>query len=155
MGRAYRFVTRWELPAPRERCWVELVRFADPGAAESWWPGVSVPVPPARLAPGERLVLAVRSPLGYQLRTRLRLTEVDPLHTLAAESAGDLRGAGRIELASLGPDRTAVVFHWNVSTEKSWMNATASMLHAAFVWAHRVVMARGEQALRARLRTRT
>ncbi len=154
MGRAYRFVTRWELPAPRERCWVELVRFVGDGTVQSWWPGVSVPVPPSRPVPGERLVLAVRSPFGYRLRARLTLTEVDPGRALAAESTGDLRGAGRVELESLAPDRTAVVFHWDVSTEKAWMNATAAVLRPAFVWAHHVVMARGERALRARLHRR-
>lgn len=117
----------------------------------SWWPGVTVPDPPARLAAGETLTFRVRSPLGYALRMRLRLTEVDPGRFVAASSTGDLAGRGSIEVAAEPGVGSVVVIRWEVETRRRWMNATARVLHPAFAWAHDRVMRTGERALCAAL----
>ena len=122
-----------------------------PGAEASWWPGVAVAESRAVLAPGTSLLLAVRSPLGYRLRVRLTITDIERGRMLAAAGAGDLRGTGRVEIAAAAGEAASVVFHWDVVTERPWMNATAFALRPVFVRAHERVMARGERGLRAAL----
>ncbi|MDW4572418.1 hypothetical protein R8Z57_06435 [Microbacterium sp. M3] len=155
MAAAYSFVSHWQAPASPERVWAELERSlvpvtTGPRARPGWWPGVEVPMPPRRLVPGERVVLAVRSPLGYVLRMRLELTDVEPGRTLAARSDGDLRGSGRLEVAPALRDATCaeVRVRWDVETRRAWMNATAWVLRPAFTRAHGTVMRRGERGLR-------
>lgn len=163
MGAAYSFVSRWSVPASPERCWAEIERMiappAPPGlpaadptarATASWWPGVTLAEAPAAIAPGEALVLAVRSPLGYRLRARFTITDVEPGRSIGARSDGDLRGAGRLEILPAG-EAASLVFHWDVETERAWMNATAFALRPLFARAHERVMARGEQGLLAAL----
>ena len=151
MGAAYSFVSRWSVPASADRCWDEIERMLRPGADVSWWPGVSIVTAPAAIAPGESVALTVRSPLGYRLRAHLTITQVDPGRLLAAESAGDLRGAGRIEITQAAAGAASVDVCWDVSTERAWMNATAFALRPLFELAHERVMARGERGLRVAL----
>jgi len=151
MGAAYSFVSEWRVPASPDRCWAVLERTLSPDGADvggaGWWPGVSVPVPPARLAVGEELTLSVRSPLGYRLRMRLRLTTLEPRQLLAAASTGDLHGRGSVQLSAVG-DGTTLVFTWDVETTSRWMNATVFVLRPVFERAHTAVMRAGELALR-------
>lgn len=122
-----------------------------PGAGPTWWPGLRIVEPPEALVAGERLALLVRSPLGYRLRVRLTLTEVEPGRSIAAASTGDLRGAGRVVVAEAGEEASVVVFHWDVSTERAWMNATAFALRPVFERAHTAVMRAGERGMRTAL----
>jgi hypothetical protein len=122
-----------------------LERALQPGG--SWWPGVSVPDPPARLAPGEPLTFRVRSPFGYVLRMRLRLTDVQPGVRIAAASTGDLDGTGSIEVSRSTTDGSRLTIRWEVRTRRPWMNVTARVLRPAFVAAHDRVMRTGEKAL--------
>ncbi len=152
MGATYAFVTRWEIDADAERCWDAIEGMLRPGARVApWWPGVSIADRPRAVAVGERLALAVRSPLGYALRMRLTLTQVEPGRVLAAESDGDLHGTGRIEVIATGASSCTVVIDWSVETRRPWMNATAGILRPLFERAHARVMRRGERGLRALL----
>lgn len=99
--------------------------------------------------PGERMVVAVRSPLGYTLRMRLEVTDTEPGTAIAARSDGDLRGSGRVEIRADGAEASVVEFEWDVETRREWMNATAWLLRPAFERAHERVMRRGEEGLRA------
>lgn len=96
MAAAYSFVSRWHIPASADACWSEIERMLGTDPGPSWWRGVRVAEPPASIASGEHVALAVRSPLGYRLRVRLTLTEVHAGRSLGADSAGDLRGIGLI-----------------------------------------------------------
>ncbi|KHK97291.1 hypothetical protein LK09_10745 [Microbacterium mangrovi] len=149
MDAAYAFESRWDAPAPPERCWplLEGVVLSD----RSWWPGVSVPDPPVRIAPGEQLTFRVRSPAGYVLRMRLRLTDVQPGIRIAAESTGDLEGTGSIELTRTSVGGSLITIRWTVTTRRAWMNATARVLRPVFVAVHDRVMRTGERALLAEL----
>jgi len=151
MGAAYSFVSRWRVPVPPQRCWSEIERQLRPGAVPTWWRGVSVARAPARLAVGESLDLSVRSPLAYRLQPRLTITDLVPGRRIGVSSAGDLAGSGRVDLVGES-DGTSITIHWDVATERAWMNATAFLLRPAFAWAHARVMAEGESGLRAALR---
>lgn len=149
MPATYSFVSRWVLPAPPEQAWRELEHALEPGAGPRWWPGLTLPMAPRRVVAGERLVLAVRSPLGYALRVRLELTDVQPGRALGALADGDLRGHGRVEVAADESGGTTVTFRWHVETRQPWMNVTAWVLRPAFERAHAHVMRRGERGMRA------
>lgn len=156
MPAEYSFVSRWHLPAPAHRTWEELERRLRPAARPRaddtvWWPGVTVDMAPRRLVAGERLVLTVRSPLGYRLRLLLELTAVEPGRHLAACSEGDLSGRGSVTIEGAGAEASVAEFRWDVSTRRAWMNATAWLLRPAFERAHAAVMRRGETGLRAAL----
>lgn len=153
MPAEYAFASQWHLPVPVERTWAEIERMLRPGAAATWWPAVRLTKPPADLARGESMLLTVRSPLGYALRVRLTIDEIERGRSISAASAGDLRGHGRLEVRADGPQASTVSFDWRVATERRWMNATAWILRPAFEAAHARVMRAGERGLRAELGT--
>ena len=125
-----------------------------PGPGSTWWPSVTVVDPPRALALGERMAVAVRTPLGYRLRVRLTITDVVPGQALAASSAGDLHGGGRVEVSAAGDDASVITIHWDVATRRRWMNATALALRPVFEWAHAHVMKQGERGMRAAVASR-
>ena len=98
----------WHLPAPADRVWSVLAapRFSWP----DWWPGLtasetrSVVGSAGLAAPGTWARLRVRSPLGYALRFRLRLTETtapsdgEPGHALL-DVTGDLTGRADVTVS--------------------------------------------------------
>jgi hypothetical protein len=149
MAAAYVFASRWEVPAAPMRCWTLLERMLLT-ADTSWWPGVRIDAAPDRLAPGVRLRMSVRSPLGYRLRTALVVDDVIPGRSISAASMGDLRGRGRVDIHATTTG-SVIIVRWEVATERGWMNATAFALRPAFVGAHRRVMAAGERGIRAAL----
>ena len=69
MSASYSFESRWRVPVRPERAWAELVRTLAPGIGPAWWPGFTLPMAPRRLVPGERMIMAVRSPDGNLLVT--------------------------------------------------------------------------------------
>lgn len=153
MPARYSFVSSWHVPIPAPRAWEELTRLIVAPQLE-WWPAVTVPEPARAVEPGEGLVLAVRSPVGYRLRIRLIIDEVERGHRIAVTSTGDLHGSGRLEVTPDGEQGAAVAFHWVVDTQRRWMNATAWLLRPVFERAHTRVMAAGERGLRAELARR-
>ncbi|MFE5409835.1 hypothetical protein [Microbacterium sp. NPDC056569] len=154
MTARYSFVSRWQLPVPSERAWTELERMLRPGAGRRWWSALTLPMPPRRLVAGERMVLAVRSPLGYSLRVLLELRDIEPGRAIGATSEGDLRGSGRVTVDADGAAASVVTFHWDVETRRTWMNATAWLLRPVFERAHAHVMRAGQRGMLAALEGR-
>ncbi|WP_214467121.1 hypothetical protein [Microbacterium flavescens] len=163
MPAEYSFVSRWSVPAAADRTWREVERVVTSPTAVTaattrsgdsgltWWRGVHVEEAPATLEPGAIVRLAVRSPIGYRLRISLTIVEVAPGRALSATSAGDLRGRGRLRVERDGDAASVVVFHWDVATERRWMNVGARALRPAFERAHAHVMRAGERGLREEL----
>ncbi|GAB3051105.1 SRPBCC family protein [Sediminivirga luteola] len=152
--RPFRFTSVWTVPAPPERVW-EILSDAD--SWPSWWPGVST-ARTVRTAgdqddpTGTRVVLTVRSPLGYRLRFRIELTGAERPRRASMSVSGDLHGTGRWEAR---PDparqgRTRIVLLWHVGSRRRLVRATGRLARGA----HRLVMTAGERGLRRRLRTR-
>ncbi|MDQ1128452.1 hypothetical protein [Microbacterium sp. SORGH_AS_0888] len=151
VDRRYDFCSVWQVTAAPEACWQEVVTAFQQGRAR-WWPGVRIDEAPAVLRTGESFVLAVRAPLGYRLRMRMRIDRLDPARCLAVSAVGDLRGSGELSLAGTA-EGTALTFDWNVVTTRRWMTASAWALRPVFAAGHRAVMRRGEKAFRRRLRS--
>lgn len=144
---AYEFVSRWEIPAPRETCWDQL---SDPGTWSTWWPHLTSSVVRRGDADGvgTRGALTYRSPLGYRLRIGIEVVATIPPRDVTFAVVGDLRGRARAELEEIvrdGAAWTRVTTYWPVRTTRGWMNAVGPALRPAFAWAHTRVMADGER----------
>jgi hypothetical protein len=65
---------------------------------------------------------------------------------MQADAVGELSGVGRWRLYE-DDGVTAVLYEWNVSTGKAWMNLIAPLARPIFEWNHDWVMARGGEGI--------
>jgi hypothetical protein len=150
---SYTFLTTWLLDAPRERAWEALNA---PLAWPDWWRGV---VRVEQLAAGAadgvggRHTIEWRSRLPYPLEFEFRTETVDEPREMAGSARGELEGTGRWRLYE-DAGVTAVVYEWNVSTTKPWMNLLTPIARPIFRWNHDVVMRWGGEGLARRLGAR-
>src|SRR6185436_17027376 len=115
----------------------------------AWWRGVESA---EEITPGEdggvgtvsRLVW--KSLLPYRVEFEVTTIKVERPHLLEGHARGELEGIGRWHLYERD-GVTAVLYEWNVSTTKPWMNRLAPLLRPAFEWNHDWVMARGGEGL--------
>jgi uncharacterized protein YndB with AHSA1/START domain len=142
----YAFLTTWLLESPRQPVWDAIY---DQESWPSWWRGVEAA---EELKPGDedgvgtvsRLVW--KSLLPYRVEFEVTSTRVERYNLMEGHAAGELEGTGRWRL--YGQDGvTAVLYEWNVSTTKPWMNRLAPLLRPAFEWNHDWVMARGGEGI--------
>jgi hypothetical protein len=142
----YAFLTTWLLESPRQPVWEAI---HDQKRWPEWWRGV---VEAEELVPGNdgdvgsvsRLVW--KSLLPYRIEFEVTTTRVERPHLLEGHARGELEGIGRWRLYEQD-GVTAVLYEWNVSTTKPWMNRLAPLLRPAFEWNHDWVMARGGEGL--------
>jgi len=138
----YEFLTTWVLEAPRERVWDaiwESERWPE------WWRGVERVVEVERgddEGIGQLSRYTWRSKLPYELEFEMRTTRVERPRLLEGQASGELSGVGRWRLYE-EDGTTAVIYEWNVSTTKRWMNALSPLLRPAFEWNHDWVMGHG------------
>ncbi len=152
---AYRFVTRWLVPAGREEV-AEIL--ADAPALARWWPSVYLRV--TELEPGDERGLGkvvdlwTKGWLPYTLRWRFRVTESDPPAGFALEATGDFVGRGVWRLSEEEPPAglegawTIVEYDWRILAEKGLLRRLSFILRPVFAANHHWAMARGEESLR-------
>ena len=142
----YRFLTTWLVEAPRERVWAEI---EDAARWPEWWRGV---VRVDELHPGHdgrvgaRFEIEWRSRLPYPLAFEFTVDAVDPPRSMAGTARGELEGRGHWRLFEQD-GVTAVVYDWQVSTTKRWMNLLAPLARPVFDYNHDVVMGWGGEGL--------
>jgi hypothetical protein len=147
---SYSFLTTWLLDSPREPVWDAIY---DQEAWPQWWRGVEEA---EELEPGDedgvgtlsRLVW--RSRLPYRLEFEVRTRRVEKPHLMEGHAVGELSGTGLWRLFDHG-GVTAVLYEWNVSTSRAWMNLLAPIGRPIFKWNHDWVMARGGEGIARRL----
>jgi uncharacterized protein YndB with AHSA1/START domain len=145
----YSFLTTWCLEAPREPIWDAIWQSE---RWPEWWRGVKAA---NTLAPGDEAGVGQvgrytwRSKLPYDLEFELTTTKVAKPHLLEGAARGELAGTGRWRLFEQGGRQpvTAVVYEWNVSTTKTWMNLLAPLARPLFAWNHDWVMRNGGEGL--------
>jgi uncharacterized protein YndB with AHSA1/START domain len=146
---SYSFLSTWCLEAPREPVWEaiwESERWPE------WWRGV---VAAEKLAEGDASGLGQvgrytwRSRLPYDLDFQMTTTRVEEPYLLEGAAEGELAGVGRWRLFEQDGDAhvTAVVYQWNVSTTKPWMNLLAPIARPVFEWNHDWVMRNGAEGM--------
>jgi uncharacterized protein YndB with AHSA1/START domain len=143
----YSFLTTWLLESPREPVWEAIY---DQASWPRWWRGVEEA---RELRPGDgedgvgtvaRMVW--KSLLPYRVEFEVTTTRVQRPHLLEGRAVGELAGSGRWRFYEQG-GVTAVLYEWNVTTTKPWMNRLAPLLRPAFEWNHDWVMARGGEGI--------
>jgi uncharacterized protein YndB with AHSA1/START domain len=145
----YEFLTTWCLAAPREPVWEAIW---DAERWPEWWRGV---VAARTVAEGDDDGVGQvgqytwRSRLPYDLEFEMTTTRVAKPHLLEGRADGELAGVGRWRLFEHDGDTpvTAVVYEWNVSTTKPWMNLLAPIARPLFEWNHDWVMRNGGTGL--------
>jgi hypothetical protein len=147
---AYKFLTTWLLETSRASAWEVL---QDPLRWPEWWRGVE------RVAEldsgdgqrvGSRYRIAWRSRIPYELEFDFTVHRVEPPCCMAGEAVGELAGTGVWRLFEQN-GVTAVVYDWNVTTSKRWMNLIAPLARSVFEYNHDVVMRWGGEGLARRL----
>jgi uncharacterized protein YndB with AHSA1/START domain len=146
---SYSFLTTWCLEAPREAVWDaiwESERWPE------WWRGVAgakTMVEGDEDGVGQVGHYTWRSRLPYDLEFEMRTTRVLKPHLLEGQAQGELAGTGLWRLFEQDGETpvTAVVYEWNVSTTKPWMNLFAPIARPVFEWNHDWVMRNGGEGL--------
>jgi uncharacterized protein YndB with AHSA1/START domain len=142
----YRFLTTWLLEADRERVWDAIY---DSERWPEWWKGVEEA---EKLEDGDddgvgqygRYVWKAKLP--YRVEFWIRTTRVERPRLLEGNATGELAGVGRWHLFEQD-GLTAVIYEWNVSTTRAWMNALAPIARPAFQSNHDHVMRNGGKGL--------
>ncbi len=145
----YEFLTTWCLEAPRERVWDAIW---DSERWPDWWRGV---VAARTISEGDQSGIGQvgrytwRSRLPYDLEFEMVTTEVARPHLLEGAASGELAGVGRWRLFEHQGEVpvTAVIYEWNVSTTKPWMNLLTPIARPLFAWNHDWVMRNGGEGL--------
>jgi hypothetical protein len=142
----YRFLTTWLLDAPREQVFEAIY---DQANWPQWWRGVEEAT---ELRAGEddgvgtvsRMVW--KSLLPYRVGFEVTTTRIERPHLMEGNAVGELSGVGRWRLYEQD-GATAVLYEWDVSTTKAWMNLLAPLARPVFEWNHDWVMARGGEGI--------
>jgi uncharacterized protein YndB with AHSA1/START domain len=145
----YSFLTTWCLETPREPVWDaiwESERWPE------WWRGV---IAAEKLAEGDESGLGQvgrytwRSKLPYNLDFQMTTTRVEKPRLLEGQAEGELAGVGRWRLFEQDGETplTAVIYEWNVSTARPWMNLLAPIARPVFEWNHNWVMRNGGEGM--------
>jgi uncharacterized protein YndB with AHSA1/START domain len=143
---SYSFLTTWLLESAREPVFEAI---HDQERWPQWWRGVEEA---EEIRPGDgdgvgsvsRLVW--RSRLPYRIEFEVTTKRVERPHLMEGEAVGELAGTGRWRLFERD-GVTAVLYEWNVSTTKAWMNLMAPVARPIFEWNHDWVMARGGEGV--------
>jgi hypothetical protein len=149
----YRFLTTWLLETSRAAAW-EVLR--EPLGWPDWWRGV---VRVSELDGGdERRVgssyrVAWRSRVPYLLEFDFTVRRVDSPCCMAGDASGDLEGSGVWRLFEQD-GVTAVLYDWDVTSTKRWMNLLGPVARPVFEHNHDAVMRWGGEGLARRLGTR-
>ncbi len=147
---AYQFLTTWCVDAPIQDVW-DVISASD--RYPEWWKGVRKVT---ELEPGGEHGLGAlsrfewRSKLPYSLEFDMRVTRSEPPYLLEGHASGELEGVGIWRLYE-GAAGTALIYSWDVSTTRAWMNRLAPLGRPAFAWNHDYVMRNGARGLAERL----
>ncbi len=147
----YRFLTTWLLDSPREPVWAAVY---DQERWPEWWRGVEEATEVRHGDDRESRVDGVgtvsrmvwKSLLPYRVEFEVTTTRVEHPHLLEGNAVGGLSGVGRWRFYEQD-GVTAVLYEWNVSTTKAWMNLLAPVARPVFEWNHDWVMARGGEGV--------
>lgn len=148
----YHLVSEWQLDAPLDRVWDELLRSADWPA---WWRGIrSV----ERIAAGEdsgvgmRLRQRWRSLLPYTLKLDLEILRVERHRLLEGRASGDMAGTCTFTFHER-PGGSVVRFAMDVRPTRAWMRLPVPFAARVVTLNYDAIMRWGGEGLVRRLDT--
>ena len=150
----YSFLTSWLIESSRDEVWEVL---QDPLRWPEWWRGVTRVSEldggdDARV--GSRYRIVWRSRVPYRLEFDFTVRRLESGRSMEGQAAaGDLEGTGCWRLFEQD-GVTAVVYDWNVSSTKRWMNLLGPVGRPVFEYNHDAVMRWGGEGLARRLGAR-
>jgi uncharacterized protein YndB with AHSA1/START domain len=147
---SFRFVTEWQIDAPIESIWEQLIHAED---WPSWWKGVEKVVLLDRGGEngiGDRRQFTWKSRLPYRLVFEMTATRSERPHLLEGHATGELEGLGTWTLAERDGG-TRMRYVWAVRTTRPWMNLPLPFARRIFEVNHDAVMRWGGQGLARRL----
>lgn len=150
MAVPYSFITRWETSASINDVWLVI---QDSLSWPQWWPyfiTVSEVKHGNEYGVGSVRRYTLKSPAAYTLTFDLELTRIVEHSLLSGKASGELEGTGIWQFATQG-GKTIIECHWNVHTNKAWMNMFAFILRPMFEYNHKLVMLQGAESLAVRL----
>lgn len=140
----YVFVDEWDVAAPPAAVFDAL---ADARTYPAWWTPVYLDVvcdgPPAL---GRESHQHFKGRLPYHLRTRSRITRLEPPRVLQGDVEGDLRGRGTWTLTP-ADSGTHVRFDWRVYADRPLLRALTPVLRPLFRWNHDYAISRAMAGL--------
>jgi uncharacterized protein YndB with AHSA1/START domain/quercetin dioxygenase-like cupin family protein len=143
-SREYALVDEWDVAAPPDAVFRAI---ADARTYPVWWRPVYLDVDTdGEPDVGKQSRQHFKGRLPYHLRTRSRITRLEPPHVIAADVEGDLRGHGRWTLTETAAG-THVRFNWNVSADRPLLRALSPVLRPALRWNHAWAIARAREGL--------
>lgn len=143
---SYCFITRWQMPAPLERVWRELIT---PEEWPVWWRGVErvdLLRPGTGLGVGALRRYTWKSRLPYRLSFTMETVRIEEFQAIEGHATGELEGRGCWSLSQTN-GTTDVEYVWEVATTKPWMNWLSPIARPLFAWNHDVVMEWGREGL--------
>lgn len=149
-GVVFRLVSTWRLDAPAQSVWDAVERVEE---WPRWWRGMAATTvvrPPDAQGLGQRTYVVVRSPLGYRLAFGVEIVAARAPYVARARVVGDLVGSGEWSVARDQAGCVATI-RWDVEPARGPLRVLTAPLAGPLVWAHAVVMRRGERGLRDRL----
>ena len=122
-------------------------RSPTPAATRSWWKPVYLDVEAdGEPAVGKESRQHFKGRLPYHLRTRSRITRLEPPYAIGAEVDGDLRGTGLWTLTEIDGG-THVRFDWRVHADRTLLKLLTPVLRRALRWNHAWAIARAREGL--------
>lgn len=146
----YSFTTTWFFNAPLQNIW-ELIKHAEKWP--QWWKGVvavETLVEGDKDGLGKKQLQQWKSFLPYIITFDVEIISIVEKKTIIAKANGDLVGKGTW-LFEEKQGQVKVVYTWEVTTSKKWMNVSAPILKPVFRFNHNVVMSWGEKGMRKQL----
>jgi len=144
LWREYAFVDEWDVAAPAGAVFEAL---ADTRTYPDWWRPVYLDVeadgPPAL---GTVSHQHFKGRLPYHLRTRSRITRLEPDRVIEAEVDGDLRGHG-VWTVTPTDDGSHVRFEWTVHADRRLLRILTPFLRPALRANHAWAIARAIDGL--------
>jgi uncharacterized protein YndB with AHSA1/START domain/mannose-6-phosphate isomerase-like protein (cupin superfamily) len=144
LWREYAFVDEWEVAAPAAAVYEAL---ADTRTYPDWWRPVYLSVvadgPPAI---GTESHQHFKGRLPYHLRTRSRITRLEPERMIEADVEGDLRGHG---VWTVTPTATGshIRFEWSVHADRRLLRVLTPLMRPALRANHRWAIAHAIRGL--------
>jgi uncharacterized protein YndB with AHSA1/START domain len=146
----FHFLTRWDIPAPIDRVWAEIL---DVESWPQWWPGVLEVTSVARgddNGVGSIVDTVWKSALPFKLKWRGEIVEVVPHERIGLTAEGELVGSGLWTFQQT-PDGTHVEYRWDVSSGKWLFRTLTPVARKSFTKNHDTIMEWGHQGLLGRL----
>ena len=139
----YCFNTSWNIEAPLEMIWNELINYKK---WPVWCDGLKKIEQLDQfehLEIGNNIRSIWKGSLPYTITFDAMLEEVTPYAFLSFKVSGDLHGQGLCHFKSFS-GRTTIHMNWNVSPTKLWMRMSSLVARSVFMENHNILM---EQAI--------